>query len=374
MVCCSKGALLVVGRGCRRELGLLPATMLIWSSLLATGVAQSESPRETIAAEDRRAISAMLNQFRVARRDPARRAETVDEAIAKGTVHIAALHDAIGREMQPQLTRYRNAFYQQAATRSKSHLEKADLQEVAALRQKVLGLQHQPNFTKELIAQDGEPALARLQEVFVVGREAVLDASPALQADRERLKELGLLWERCAVALYDQLPNDENKPKQPPSFEAYLAGEEAMAAGLAVPMDAQTRQILAANNRLAARLEPEETRAVLALNLTRNLLGLSALLVDLQLCAAARDHSNDMQAHGFFAHESPLPGKTTPWDRAKRFGTTASGENIAMGYRDGQAVNMAWFVSPGHHTNMLGNHTRVGMGQVGAHFTELFGR
>ncbi|MDZ7618265.1 MAG: hypothetical protein U1E05_14765, partial [Patescibacteria group bacterium] len=124
---------------------------LVWPLLLAAAVAQSEPPRETITVEDRRAISAMLNQFRMARRDPARRTDLVEEAVAKGAAYVTAVHDAVGREMQPQLTRYRSAFYQQAAGRSKSHLEKADLQEVASLRQKVLGLQHQPNFTKELI-------------------------------------------------------------------------------------------------------------------------------------------------------------------------------------------------------------------------------
>ncbi len=36
--------------------------------------------------------------------------------------------------------------------------------------------------------------------------------------------------------------------------------------------------------------------------------------------------------------------------------------------------NLGRFHSPGHHANMLGNHTRVGMGQVGAYFTELFGK
>ncbi len=349
------------------------ATVLV--VLASPAMAQSDARTgTTITPDERREINAMLSRFRMARRDPQRRAEIVELAIAKGPTHVSALHDAIGREMQPQLTRYRNAFYHQAANLSKNRVEKVDLQEVASLRQKVLGLQHQPGFSKELIVQEGDPALARLQEIFLISREAVLEASAAVKADRERLGELGVLWERCAVYLHEQLPNDENKPKESPSFEGYLAGEESMAAGLAAPMDPQTRQTLAANNRLTAQLEPEEARAVLALNLTRNLLGLSALLVDPQLCATARDHSNDMQTHNFFAHESPVAGKTTPWDRAKRFGTTASGENIAMGYRDGQAVNMAWFHSPGHHTNMLGNHTRVGMGQVGAYFTELFGK
>lgn len=345
-------------------------------SVLFTSLAPAQpDPRPGAASpEERRVISGILTQFRTARRDPQRRAEIVESAIATSPSHVTALYEAIGREMQPQLTRYRNSFYQQAANFSKNRVEKVDLQEVAALRQKVLGLQHQPGFSKELIVQEGEPALARLQEIFVVGREEVLEASPTLATERSRLGELGALWERCAAHLYQQLPEDENKPKEAPSFEAYLVGEEAIAAGLAAPMDPQTRQILAMNNRLSTQLEPEEARAVLALNLTRNLLGLPALLIDLRLCATARDHSSDMQTHKFFAHESPVPGKTTPWDRAKLFGTTASGENIAMGYSDGQAVNMGWFRSPGHHTNMLGSHTRAGMGQAGSYFTELFGK
>ncbi len=342
-------------------------------TILVTLTAQS-SIRAEAAPDEQREINRTLGQFRLARRDPQRRAEIVQDAITTGAAHVSALHDVISREMHPQLTRYRNAFYQQAAQRAKGLIGKANLQEVAALRQKVLGLQHQPGFSKELITREGEPALARLQGIFVVDRQEVLEASPGLQADRERLGELGSLWERCAVYLHEQLPDDEHKPREPPNFERYLAGEEDMAAGLAAPMDPLTRQVLATNNRLASQLEPEEGRAVLALNLTRNLLGLSALVIDPRLCATARDHSKDMQTHNFFAHESPLPGKTTPWDRAKRFGTTASGENIAMGQRDGQAVNMAWFRSPGHHTNMLANHKRVGLGQAGAYFTQLFGK
>ena len=238
----------------------------------------------------------------------------------------------------------------------------------------MLALKDQADLTKEMIVKTGDPAMKRLEEIFVVDRAAVFDNAPSLKTEREQLMELGKLWEQCAVALYQQLPNDENKPKEAPSFEKYLQGEESLAAGLAAPMNPQTRQVLAANARLAQKLDPEEGRAVLALNLTRNLLGLNALSIDLKLCAAARDHSADMQRLKFFAHESPVAGKKTPWDRAKNFGTTASGENIMMGVRDGKAANLGWFHSPGHHKNMLGNHNRVGMGLTGAHFTELLGK
>ena len=41
---------------------------------------------------------------------------------------------------------------------------------------------------------------------------------------------------------------------------------------------------------------------------------------------------------------------------------------------DGAAANQMWWHSPGHHKNVLGNHTRVGLGRSGKYWTELFGR
>jgi len=139
-------------------------------------------------------------------------------------------------------------------------------------------------------------------------------------------------------------------------------------------MDAATRAVLAANLQLASKIDPEEARCVLDLNLTRNLLGLAPVLIDLALTAVARDHSADMERLNFFSHDSPVPGKTTPWDRAKRVGTTASAENIAAGTLDGAVANLMWWHSPGHHKNMLGQHARVGLGRSGKYWTELFGR
>jgi uncharacterized protein YkwD len=140
-----------------------------------------------------------------------------------------------------------------------------------------------------------------------------------------------------------------------------------------MPMDADTRRVLALNAQLAARLDPEEARCVLDLNLTRNLLGLDALQIDLALTAAARDHCQDMETLDFFSHESPVEGKKSPQDRAERFKTSASAENIAMGTLDGAVANKMWWHSPGHHRNMLGDHERVGVGKHGRHWTEMFG-
>ena len=74
-----------------------------------------------------------------------------------------------------------------------------------------------------------------------------------------------------------------------------------------------------------------------------------------------------------FAHESPVEGKRTPWDRAARFGTSASGENIAGGQTTGAGANLGWWYSPGHHKNMLGGFGRVGLGRSGELWTQMFG-
>jgi uncharacterized protein YkwD len=138
-------------------------------------------------------------------------------------------------------------------------------------------------------------------------------------------------------------------------------------------MDEAAKATLAENTKLIGQLDQEEARAILACNLMRQLLGLNVLKIDLKLCEAARDHSADMRKLNFFAHESPVPGKKTPWDRAKNFGTSASAENIAVGYADGNLANLGWFHSPGHHKNMLGNHRRIAVGVAGQHYTEMFG-
>jgi len=379
--------------GSRRVFG-----MLVWGCLggmIALGegrpvtfsggaVPAAEAPKEKqqekqqllpprLSYQERQEIQKLLGMYRLAKTDLEKKKEAVRLAIQHGPVATAAMLEALGRELHPQIERYRNNFFKQSLTMANKQVAKADVQEILTLRQKVLSLSQRPDFSKELIVREADPAMKRLEEIFVLDRQKVLEAFPHLQKERQRLGELGQLWEQCAVALWEAAPAGVEKPPQKPSFEQYLEGEEALAAGLAAPMDPKNREILALNARLASQLDPEEARAVLALNLTRNLLGLPALMIDLKLCEAARDHSQDMQKLGFFSHESPVPGKKTPWDRAKRFGTTASAENIAAGYQDGRAANLGWFHSPGHHRNMLGNHRRVGVGRAGGYFTEMFG-
>ncbi len=327
-----------------------------------------------LSPDEQRQVTRLLSQFRTARGEPEQQAAIVEAAAALGEPALRQLQNAIATQLYPSMKRYRGQFYSQASRMTRSRLGNIDLNEVGRLREAVHSLRNGGNFTKEAIVQTADPAVARLGEIFLVERTEVLAASASLQADRQELFEVGSLWEQCTGHLYRFMPDDENKQREPASFETYLQGEEQLAAGLAAPMSPQTKAIISANHRLASRLDPEEARAILALNLTRNLLGLTPLAIDLRLCGAARDHSTDMQQLKFFSHTSPVEGKASFVDRAARFGVQASGENIYVGAQDGRAANTAWFHSPGHHANMLANHKRVGVGRSGSYFTQLFGR
>ena len=352
-------------------LGILLAALAIglgWA-MPAVG-ATPKLPREQL-----REVNRLLSEFRRPDSDLQKKEDILKQVCKFGPAAVPLMLAAIEKELQPQLRHYTGGFQQQGANLAKSRTAKVDFGELVQLRKTVLGLQFRgAEFTKETIIREGDPAMRRLEEICVIGRREILDQSTALQAERKRLQRLGKLWESCQAQMPKVPVPAGQEPPKPANFEEYLLGEESIAAALAAPMDPKTRTVLAYNARLAEKIDREEARAILACNLTRNLLGLSALVIDLKLCDACRDHSKDMETLKFFAHESPVPGKRQPWDRAKLFGTTACAENIAMGMHDGKAANEGWFHSPGHHKNMLAaDHVRIGMGRSGVYFTEEFG-
>ncbi|MEZ5304185.1 MAG: CAP domain-containing protein [Verrucomicrobiales bacterium] len=121
---------------------------------------------------------------------------------------------------------------------------------------------------------------------------------------------------------------------------------EAAAAEDALKISGDDRAVLRENERLKAEIQPEEYAGILELNRWRIAMGLNAVRIDTKLCEASRDHSKDMNERGFFAHDSPVPGKENPWKRAKLAGTTAGAENIYSGGSDSHGANMGWFYSP----------------------------
>jgi len=353
---------------------------------LGNNVSAAETRPATVSPEQLRQIASLMNDFRKVRSDPARRLEVIDQAAQIGPAAVKNLLEIVNKELGKQLADYRAQFLQAAAEVIAQRAGEASVQEIIELRTRVLQQARNENLTKEMIVAVSDPALARLKSLILIDRQEVMKQHAALQPRREALNVLGEQWQRCGRALVQETASSGGaaadaevesagvREVKLPSFDDYLAKEEEIAIGLALPMPPATRGVLGFNAQLAGRLDPEEARCVLDLNLTRNLLGLRPLQVDLALTTAARGHSADMERLNFFSHDSPVPGKATPWDRARLAGTSASGENIAMGCIDGAVANEMWWHSPGHHRNMLGDHARVGVGRSGKHWTELFGK
>jgi uncharacterized protein YkwD len=136
----------------------------------------------------------------------------------------------------------------------------------------------------------------------------------------------------------------------------------------------QSQEIQRSNDAAKTSLTPEERACVRATNDYRMMFGLKALKVFEPLIQAARKHSGEMERLHYFDHNSPTPAKRTPAMRCQAEGASFSGENIAMGMRDGVSAFNAWYRSSGHHRNMLGKgHRSIGIGQSGTYWTQNFG-
>lgn len=262
--------------------------------------------------------------------------------------------------------------------------------EVQELRKTIIRHATDPRLSKDTIKAESDPALARLTELLTVSVPDVWDAEPKLfgtwsdlldEVDRASVLAR---WQGEAVQAMVDLPGgakaarrfDPEERRFPRTSAELMAGleQEAVLARLMTDADRRTFET---NARIAAELEGElpedEVRGVRDLNLLRVLVGRAALRLDPKLCNASRGHSEDMVRLGFFAHESPVAGKETPGKRAALAGTSGGAENIYMGSPKPEDANGAWWHSPGHHRNMLGNHSTAGMGRAESHWTQMFG-
>ena len=112
------------------------------------------------------------------------------------------------------------------------------------------------------------------------------------------------------------------------------------------------------------------------LNKFRSLFNLTPLRMEEKLSDAAVGHSRDMASMGFFAHQSPIPEKKSPGDRARLAGFKHrwSGENIFMGSSSPIAAYNAWFGSDGHRFIMFAKGPNlIGIGPHGNHWTMMTG-
>lgn len=225
------------------------------------------------------------------------------------------------------------------------------------------------NAMKEPLSTVSWPALEALRALLIPTPEQLVAAGgEPLREQRRLVRALAEFRDGVLKAAIATQPID--------SVTSLEQGEKA-AAEAACGFARRDLKVLEDNRKLAAkRSVPEaEARGIEQCNEWRLLVGLNALVLDPLLCDASRDHSKDMAEQGFFAHESPVPGKKSFTDRAGNFKTSASAENIFMGSSDPGAANRGWFFSPGHHRNMFSpGHRRIGLGCHGGHWTQMFGR
>lgn len=172
-------------------------------------------------------------------------------------------------------------------------------------------------------------------------------------------------------------------------LDRYLAGWSAVtppeplggASGVTDVLDRLVKQGLMprgaaaviAHNDSCTYLSVGERANLRVLNDYRAMLGLNLVASDVRLYSAAKMHSYDMATRGFFSHDSPVPGRGKFTARARLHGATASSENIQVGTTDGAVAFDRWYHSAGHHKNMVGNWSHLGVGLSGSHWTQKFG-
>ena len=180
----------------------------------------------------------------------------------------------------------------------------------------------------------------------------------------ERIKELDARLEKLEVKDVELNPPLEKLVNCDPELLKLLQAEAAH-------VD-HCERVLRYNRRIRTTATSDERRVVDLTNEYRMQLGLKPMAISEPLTQAARKHSQEMQRLGYFAHDSPTPANRSPGQRCENEGYRGyRGENCASGGGAEMAFRM-WYNSSGHHRNMLGGHSEIGVGQGGP-WTEDFG-
>jgi hypothetical protein len=120
--------------------------------------------------------------------------------------------------------------------------------------------------------------------------------------------------------------------------------------------------------------DPEEIACMRATNDYRRMMGMKILEYDERLVRAARKHSQEMKELNYFAHDSPVAENKSFGLRCAHEGYAgASGENIAGAGPHGVEAFNGWYHSSGHHRNILGGHSQLGVGGYQGLWTQDFG-
>ncbi|MDF1497302.1 MAG: CAP domain-containing protein [Patescibacteria group bacterium] len=111
------------------------------------------------------------------------------------------------------------------------------------------------------------------------------------------------------------------------------------------------------------------SNVILLTNQTRANIGLSGLVQNSKLMAAAQAKAMDMLKNQYFAHNSP--DGLSPWYfiKSQGYAYERAGENLAVHYTSAEGVHEGWLASPAHRANIVKEEfTEIGVGVVNGDF------
>ena len=265
--------------------------------------------------------------------------------------------------------RYLQNYSSYARSKFKGSASNNNRKRVKELREEFHAIRQLPeDAMKSKLKETSMPALKELRTILMPQALDLLKTAPESLKSEHKLIH-GLAQFRDLLQEHSVSVGVDDTPAQLKTAEQTITAEFHA-------LDRKGLRIITDNDKIAAKAEvPEaERRGVREVNEWRLLLDQNALKLDPKLCDAGRGHSQDMAEKGFFAHDSPIPGKRTPSDRARLAGTSGGGENIYLGSPQPEAANKGWFYSPGHHKNMFRpGYKTIGLGQFKRHWTQMFG-
>ena len=197
--------------------------------------------------------------------------------------------------------------------------------------------------------------------------EPVVRRVAVLRLARQRILELDKQLLVCGAEGVELEPAlSKLVPDVPPELVDILAAE--------ADFRDYCERCLRYNRKVRTTATEGERKVVELTNEYRMQLGIKPLAINEQLVQAARKHSAEMSALGYFGHTSPKPERRGPGERCALEGYRHySGENCASGAGAEGAFRM-WYNSSGHHRNMISpGNNEIGVGYAGP-WTEDFGR
>jgi uncharacterized protein YkwD len=352
--------------------GFLLTTLIITLALPASAVIRpglKPINPDKLSESQRKRASELFQQLQAHADDHVKRTRIIREIVTIGRAPARRMFDVLDRQWRSLWAGYKTSFTLASKKIAAGKSTGPARNEIAHLEKKVRSLSNLgKKLREEMIESIGDPALERLKELKFINSKEVLVANPVLARRRAGIIALSSQRNLCIDQLL--LLGFEATPFSAKDVEAF----EGDATSSSLGNFGAHLATLRANAKLASRIPGAEWDAIRDMNRYRMLIGLPPCAIDPRLCKAARGHSRDMEEKDFFSHTSPVPGKKSPWVRAKLEATTARSENIYSGKKDGKAANKSWWYSPGHHRNMLNpGSRRVGMGVHGKKWTQMFG-